>query len=632
MKKGILAIIVAVAVVGGAFFAFKTMKSSSTGQSGTSGQSASTSSKVEQAVTEVLMPKGQVAIADVVPSDAVVFVSARNARSTWDLVKNSNFWIQASALKVWETAQLGTGFAVFKEQFKTNMGFEFTEETLFGLFGQDFSLALVSGKEGLGNPQLLILAQTDPNAGMKGKFDAIIEKVKANATVEVTEYNGQKMTRVRNPQAPGPEFNYAFIGDLFVLGVGTDDSGVRSVVDLVAKKTTNSLSTSDQYKEAVGTLKVRGDLRGVVFVNMSKVVEMLKSLPTPEGTPAGFAAGLEQSLGAIKSIAAAIGFDHGMLVKLFFAKNKEGQSSQLLAGWDSEPKEAKSVSFLPEDSLLLSVTNSLDFSSIWESWQKNLESQSPDQAKAINDAVAAFEKDSGLSVKNDILPLLGDELCFAITSVDMGGLFPFPHIAILAKVNDESKALATMQKLSDYAVKSSVPAGVTPAAEGEAQAPAPSVKSGKEAYNGTDINFLEIQLPFQSLNPSYSVSKGFLMIGINKETVKSVLDVASGSKGSVVKSKAYQDSTVNFSSKVNQVAFLNMDKTVALVIEITKWANNLQKARGETSAQADQVIQDNVLPFLETMKVFKAIALEAVNKDHGIEETVYLQMEDLKEK
>jgi len=631
MKKGILAVIVAVAVIGGAFFAFKTMKTSSTGQVGTTGESVSSSSKVEQAVTEVLMPKGQVAIADVVPSDAVVFVSARNARSTWDLIKNSNFWIQASALKIWETAQLGTGFAVFKEQFKANMGFEFTEESLFGLFGQDFSLALVSGKEGLGNPQLLILAQTDPNTNMKGKFDAIIEKVKANATVEATEYSGQKMTRVRNPQAPGPEFNYVFIGDLFVLGVGTDDSGVRGVVDLVAKKATNSLSSSDQYKEAVGNLKVRGDLRGVVFVNMSKVIELIKSLPTPEGTPANFAAGLEEGLGAVKSIAGAIGFDHGMLVKLFFAKNK-GQTSQLLAGWDAEPKEATSVNFLPEDSLLVSVTNSLDFNSIWDSWQKNLESQSPDQAKAITDAIANFERDSGLSVKNDILPLLGDELCFAITNVDMGGLFPFPHIAILAKVKDEGKALSTMQKLSEYLIKSSVPAGVSPAAEGEAQAPAPSVKSGKESYNGTDINFLEIQLPFQSLNPSYSVSKGFLVIGINKETVKNILDVASGSKGSVVKTKAYKDSTVNFNSKVNQVAFLNMDRTVALVIEITKWANNLQKARGETSAQAEQVIQDNVLPFLETMKVFKAIALEAVNKEHGIEETVYLQMEDLKEK
>jgi hypothetical protein len=31
------------------------------------------------------------------------------------------------------------------------------------------------------------------------------------------------------------------------------------------------------------------------------------------------------------------------------------------------------------------------------------------------------------------------------------------------------------------------------------------------------------------------------------------------------------------------------------------------------------------------LRVFKAVAVEAINQDKGIEETLYIQMEDLKE-
>jgi hypothetical protein len=646
MKKGILAIVVAVVIAVGAVVAFKVIKSKPSDVS-----TVSTPTGVEQPLTQVISPKGQVAIADVIPNDVVVYLSAKNARATWDLVKNSNFWKKASALKIWQAAQLDANMAAFKEQFKNNLGFEFSEENFLGLFGQDLSVALVGSKEGLTNPQLLLLAQTDPRADVKGKFDVLLEKMKANVTTESVEYNGQKITRIRNPQVPGPEFNYAFIGNIFALGVGVDDSGIRKVVDLVSKKTSDSLASSAQYKDAVEVLKVRGDLRGLVFINMTKIVDLVKALPTPEGTPQSFAQSIEQTLGAIKSISGAVGFDRGMLVKLFFAKNKEVKQPEILASWEANPKAAESINFLPEDTLLLTASNSIDFAQIWDGWQKNLETQNPDQSKAIADGVASFEKDSGLKIKEDILALLGEEVCFAVTNIDMGGLFPFPHVAILAKVKDEQKALDVMKRLSDYAISKSAPTGVSPGATSETPAPATEASpetatpttetptnapltqmtTGKETYNGVDINFLEVSLPYQTLNPSYAVVSNLLIIGGNKETVKSIIDVTKGTKSSVTKSKNFKESTINFNSKVNQLAYVNVDRALALVIEITKWANNLQRARGEAAAQTDQLIQENVLPLLDTLKVFKAVAVEAVNQDHGIEETVYVKMEDLKE-
>ncbi|MBI1870244.1 MAG: DUF3352 domain-containing protein [Chlamydiae bacterium] len=640
MKKGILAIGAVGVVAVGIVIALKFTKQKTSEMGAPSG--------VEKSVTQMESFKGEVAIADVIPSDVVLFLSARNARSTWDLVKSSNFWKQVADLKIWEAAQIVSNLNTMKEQFKTNMGFDLSEENVLGVFGQDLSIALVGSKEGLANPQILLLAQTDPRADFKGKVDTLLEKVKGTVTVETVEYNGQKISRVRNPQVAGPEFNYAFIQNVFALAIGIDDSGIRKVADLVSKKSSESLGTNEQYKSALGLLKMSGDLRGIAFVNMAKIIDLIKALPAPEGAPAGFTEGLEKTLGTIKSISAAVGFDQGMRVKLFFSKNKEMPESDILSGWESQPKEAESLKYLPEDSLLLTISNSIDFSKIWDGWQKNIQTQNPEQGKTIIEGVEKFEKDSGLRIKEDILSWLGGEVCFSLTQVDMGGLFPFPHLILLAEVQDPQRALATMEKLGDYIIRTSAPSGVssgapatessqsdTSAATSEPGAvsnpPLGKVKVGNEDYQGIELHFLEIPLPYQTLNPSYAIVNGFLVIGINKESVKSVIDVAKGNAKPVKDNKVYGSATSNFSPKSNQIAFLNMDKTLNTIIEITKWADNLQKGRGEAGAQTDKVIEESVIPLLQSMKIFKSIAVEAVNQDQGIEETMYIQMEDLKE-
>ncbi len=644
MKKGILVVVVAALVAVGVVVTLKMKK-------GESVQSLLSSGK-ESSVSELVSSQGEVAIAEIVPSDVVLFLSARNAQATWDLVKGSQFWQRVSALKIWGNVPFDLN--AFKEEFKKNLGFEFSEENLFGLFGQDLSVALIGSKEGLANPQLLLLSQTSSKADVNGKIAALVEKVKGEVTLETVEYNGEKITRVKNPKVAGPEFNYSIMGSIFALEVGLDDSGLRKVIDLMAKKSSESLGSNEDYKKAMGNLKIRGDLRGLIYVNMAKIVDLIKALPKPAGASEGLTAGIEQTLGSIQSISGAVGFDNGLLVKLFFAKNKTSTSSNAMTGLESGPKETESLSFLPDGSLILTASNGLDLSKIWDGWQGSMETQGAEQASLIKEGIANFEKEANISIKNDILGSLGNEICFAVTNVDMSGLFPFPHVAILAKVKDEAKISSVMKTLMDYVVKKSAPSGVSAAsssatssvnadgsavvteesaADTQTVAVAPTTPSlaqvnlGKEEYQGVEINYLEVQLPFQTLNPSYAVTNGFLIIGINKDTVKSLIDVVKGGKSPVGQSQSFKNATPNFNVKVNQLGFVNMERTLDLVIQITKWAQKFQKASG---AQTDAMLEENVIPFLESLKVMKAVAVEAINQDSGIEETMYIQMEDLK--
>ncbi len=642
MKKGILVVVVAALVAVGVVVTLK-MKKSQPGHAASSG--------IESSVSELVSSQGEVAIAEIVPSDVVLFLSARNAQATWSLIKDSQFWQRVSALKIWGNVPFDLN--AFKEEFKNNLGFEFSEENLFGLFGQDLSIALIGSKEGLANPQLLLLSQTSSKADVNGKIAALVEKVKGEVTLETVEYNDQKITRVKNPKVAGPEFNYSIVGNIFALEVGLDDSGLRKVIDLASKKSSESLGSNEEYKKAIGNLKIRGDLRGLIYVNMAKIVDLIKALPKPEGASENLTAGIEQTLGSIQSISGAVGFDNGLLVKLFFMKNSAAAPSPAMTGWESGPKETESLSFLPDGSLILTASNGLELSKIWDAWQGSMQTQGANQAAIIQEGVSNFEKEANISIKNDILASLDNEVCFAITNVDMSGLFPFPHVAILAKVKDEAKISSVMKTLMDYVVKKSAPSGVSASsgetssvnADGSAAVTEEStadtqtvtaapvtpslaqVSLGKEEYQGVEINYLEVQLPFQTLNPSYAVTNGFLIIGINKDTVKSLIDVVKGGKSAVAQSQSFKNATPNFNAKVNQLGFVNMERTLDLVIQITKWAQKFQKASG---AQTDAMLEENVIPFLESLKVMKAVAVEAINRDSGIEETLYIQMEDLK--
>ncbi|MDP3980831.1 MAG: DUF3352 domain-containing protein, partial [Chlamydiota bacterium] len=470
-----------------------------------------------------------------------------------------------------------------------------------------------------------------PKINGQEKINQIMNGLQGAVTVETVNYNGYSISRVRNAQTPGPEFNYVFLGDLLVIGVGLDDSGVRQVVDLVAKKTTTSLSASNKYNDALGALKVRGDVRGLFYINMQSIVDLIKAFPAPAGA-AAFTQNIDASLGAIQSISGAVGIDNGVVVKMFFMKNADGkQAASAIMPWDSPPAKAETLKLLPEGSLLFTISKSMNVKQVWDTWKTNLEQTTPDQATPVMEAISKFESESGINIEEDLINVVSDEIALTLLDVDMSGLFPFPQLAVVLKIQDEAKAKTSMDKVVQYVIRATTPSGVSaPGQEGAEEQAATQVASGQEDYNNVTVHFVQVQLPYQNLNPSYAIINGYLVVGINKESVKVIIDVLKGNKPSISKNDIYRSSTQGFSEKVNQLAFLNLDKAMNLIIQITTWANNLQRATG-AAAVTEETVQQNVLPILESLKVLKAIAVEAVNREKGIEETMYIQIEDIRE-
>lgn len=594
-------------------------------------------------VMEMASVKGKLALLNVVPEDALIFLSAQDIRATWSELEGSNFWNQISTLEIWQTANVAGNLDILKEQFRANMGIDLSEENLLGLFGQDVGLVLVGGAAGALNPSLLIVAKLDPAAKMEDKINDMLDKFKDTLTITKNPYSGVNVTRVLNPAVPGPQFNYAFLSNLFVMGIGIDDTAVKKVIDLGTGSGGKALGNNAQYKEAMELVRIKGELRGIVYVNIGQIVNLIKAFPIPTevgGVP--FTEGIERTLGAIKAIAGAVSFQRernkleGIYVKLFFLKNDAITDPDILAAWDVKPAESKSLRFIPENSLLFSVSNSLDLGRLWELWQTNIRQQTPEQGETILSAIDTFEADSGISIQEDIISWIGEEIGFVVSDVDLGGLFPFPKIAIIINVKDEGKAGDSLGKLLNVLVERSMPPGV----EGDEEVVESPITLGEETYAGEMIKYLEIKLPYQGLMPAYAILEDFLVIGSSRETVKSFIDVRRGDSKSITSDPIYRKTTADFARKVNQLGFINIARALEITIDITNWANTLRQtaeaaAGTEEGAEAGGVAATGlpdptktIIPFLQSLKSIHSVGVAAVNEKKGVDETVYIRIED----
>ncbi|MFC1668525.1 hypothetical protein ACFL1T_04000 [Chlamydiota bacterium] len=593
-------------------------------------------------VTEVIQlktlpasEKGKFHIENCIPQDSIIYVSIRDVKETWGILKNSQFWKQLTALKIWTQADLGTNLSFLQEQFKKNFGFVFGEEDLLGLLGQNVSFAVFS-KEGTPiSPQLLFFAEIDSRSNAYGKFSLMLDKAKENMTAESKIYKEVEVTTLKNPALPGPQFNYTFLGDIFVLGVGLDDTAIRTAIDLALGNDSKMMKNDKRYQQSVKRLGMKGDIKGELFINIEKIVELIKSFPIPtEAEGVNIIQGIENTLGVVSSIFGAVSFQEGILFKLFFLKNQTGTNKELLDSWNTKPQECKSLTLIPENALLLTVSNSINISQLWSAWKKSTENQTIELSQTILSNIADFEANVGISLEKDLLPVIADEIAFVLSDVSLGGLFPFPQLLLIIKTNDVNKAEAVITKLIDFAIEKSTPQGVSQETTEGGTAPVSLMTKASEEYQGTAITSLDIKLPFLTLTPSFFFHKDFLIISSNKASAQKVIEVTLGSARMISKDVLYKKVTADFSEKLNQLGYINTKRVLGIAAEIIQWAMNLQglgaqPAGGTGTENTKNMLQENVVPLLNCFQALRGIGIEAINHDDGFLETILLNIEDI---
>lgn len=622
---------------------------------------------------KILFAPKAVVLAEILPQDVAFYYSVQNLETIWKDVKTSNFWRDFSGLKLWEDIQVAGGIEDIKTQFKENVGVELTEDNFLKLAGQQLAVAVIPGAEQAAPPKILILSQAKTKQALLDITNPIIDKVKKSdpAKVEDIQHKGKTIIHIKAASGDQPDIYIAILDNILATGIGDTISPIQKIIDLSAGNDKDSLSTSESYKKIISLIGSKKTLAGLFYMDFTKMKKYLQalSLPGQEGAPAPAAAGMD----TINFIGGWTEIKEGLITKLYIYPNTEALSPDMQKMWQEKPQVPQTLKFTPEKVILYIASNSLNLQAIWNMWMSNLkaQAQAPEQAQPILDNISSFEKDWGLSITNDILPLAGNEVAFVFSDINTEGIIPLPRLGLALKVTDKTKTdqliadlirknnekaaeeEAKLEQMTESAAKETAAAETASQESTSTESPLQTAIRFKlnltdESYEEHPMKTLQLPLVGAGVAPGYTYIDNFLVIGLTTKTLQEMLDVKNGKLKPLTQDPTYEKISATLPKENNQCSFINMERLIDIAVGVCNWLVtfqqlsipqgpapedpkelelfNQQKAAAESTIAT---INNSVVPLLKTLKAIKFIATASVNKQNYIEQTLVLRVEDI---
>ena len=135
-----------------------------------------------------------------------------------------------------------------------------------------------------------------------------------------------------------------------------------------------------------------------------------------------------------------------------------------------------------------------------------------------------FELQTGISIDDELVPALGNELIFAMNDLGMNPMgFGIPMVDMIfgAKVGDQAKmssVLTKIEQMIEGQMGGMMGMGMTD--PNDPNMPPPP-KFTSTPHEGTEIRTLEVGMP--GISPSHAIYNGYLLMSLNRESVLSAI-------------------------------------------------------------------------------------------------------------
>ena len=166
--------------------------------------------------------------------------------------------------------------------------------------------------------------------------------------------------------------------------------------------------------------------------------------------------------------------------------------------------------------------------------------------------IAAFERETGLDIENDILSWMVGEVAFSITGVDRTGFFPVPEFAIAVASKDQGKASAFFQRAETL---------LADAARDRASMP---VSWQGEEHEGQTIRFAPTPVG-EGLAISYVVTNDFALVASKPALVRQMLDARTGRAEALPSNPAFSALTDFYPEQVNCIGYVNIEELMTQI-------------------------------------------------------------------
>jgi hypothetical protein len=505
------------------------------------------------------------AIETVLPGKAAVYIKVSDIEKQADEFRSSKLWKNIKGIDIEMLMEKSGAKKEQIEGYKTAK----SEITSFlgGLvidkyFGKEIAVALYPAETGeaSANPasnlasKVILVTRIKPETDFIDFISKILNKFEQKYEIAEENYKGNKITVVKLSDGVG--LAYVRIKDLLVMGIGKE--AVIPCCD-VADKAVSSLS---QDKDYVATMsRLPKGARNVIYGDMELLVSEFRkfiyaAVKPQEAAEAGprqaFKNQIDKSLSmyaGFKTFAYA-GYPGKILAEKTIMIIDRSKLHPFCADFYSIPsRKNKTLKFAPVNTIYYGWS-SFAPKAYWEYFRSELEKDNDKakQGRSFNDVLAEFEQKAGMSVDNDIIPALGDELGAFLIDINLDGLIPVPEFVFFTKVN-KKKAL---DGLTGYFLK-----------EGK-------VKLESEGYKGIDIKYMALPAG-EDFQPAYCYIGDYLLVSLGRKPIKESIDTYKGASKPLFEDEDFKAVNHGLTEASNGMCFIKMAALLQKAEDICDW-------------------------------------------------------------
>lgn len=531
------------------------------------------------------------------PPGPMIWIHLNDLKKIIMLIKKSNFYKQAIGYKLINPSKplsVNMGFDVptDKKSILSRIFSPVEGKTLMGFLEKEIEFAFYPpSKEGPGG--FLFAAPISTTTKIQEKLN----RLKASFLGEkgnVSEENYNKKTIITyRSQEQKISFHYVILKK-FILA-SSSDILLKKGIELMEKKGADRFAQSDDFNSIFKDSDLSA--AGLLFIDIEKATPHLIS-DAAKGKKVSSAA--KKQLESIKNLGLTVKIQKGIEIKSTFTLNQKKAGKQLIQAFAQEPRELKSLSFIPEN-VFIYGTNIFEPAQFFDQLGQNLEKKSKFKKVFENNIMGFFKKFTGITLKEDIIPVMGNEFFYSFSGLNKKSPFKIPNMSFGIEIRNRKKVESLLKMIQ------------TRMTELFQQKP-----FQKEIYKGYNIQFLPLPI---GIEPGYFIAKSFLLFSVNRAEIRQTIDVLRGETPLLQKNKKYVAAKIP--SKNNGMVYIN----ASLLWE--KLAEAIKKTPASSLPTPSEVFLENGIKSLDVMQVIKSLNGVFLYQKNQISFNAVILLEDL---
>jgi hypothetical protein len=492
-------------------------------------------------------------VADVLPSQALVFADLEHAQKHIDQVVHSDFGKNLAAINLPEVLSRNNfssrdvrDFQIWQKDLEI-----FGSDPLIKKFlSREVALALYRQKD---KTQIFVALRLTPTTSLIQILGQIPRHWGNNISLRQQPYGGFVINHVLF-KSQNMGLAYVCIRDLLI--IAPESLGrLEDVIDVYRHKQ-DPLHRDPLFEEV--RQNAYPSAEGLLFVNINQFSGLLRGEMDSRLTSLGYKTeafpvyGLSYKPGVVSK--------YKMIVRLNEKFMPEGMRKTFAC-----PALANdTLKLVPVTAIAYNWGGCYDLDQSWELIKKRLY-KSPELAQEIRQFKLRLEKHFNINIKKDVLPLLGQQIGGYLTDVDTQGTYPFPRLLVFVKIEDRAKAQQLLDKFIEH----------------------PVTAIHNETYNQVDIHYISLTLG-ANMDPGYAFLGDYLLVATSRQLLRQSIDAYNNSLHSLVSDESVGQFNLDSGGKFHSMTLMKTAELSRRAQDLLGWVDKFLSGQVSVAAASKQ--------------------------------------------